>query len=359
VKGEVVYLYAFDVANEIVTARVQEILSEKPFPFEIRVDHTFPKDVPLYRPLAIQPSSLPGTVHHQPARVEIRVYDVGVVAIAMRVDFEVGRLTDLMPFHEGKLDSGKPLDAIARELCAQVCDSLRSAMVRSEPPTAPEAYTSFCITGLDSERDTNRWLTEERRAVAGLLTGTDPNRLSEAQIGEVLRVQRSYEVTDLVVIDWDAALIVDLTGYVDDALYVLELANLQLEEFRVMDRKLDGYLNRVFEDLDRSQLPFSGGTGPVLRTLRRFRVDVARLADEVSNITKFFGDWHLARVYLGARDRFYLDQWRQSVQQRLEQLDRLYSVLSGELYDRRMLLLELIIVVLFVIDVVGLFVLKR
>jgi hypothetical protein len=359
VKGEVVYLYASDVANEIVTARVQEILSEKPFPFEIRVDHTFPKDVPLYRPLAIQPSASPGRVHQRPVRVEIRVYDVGVVAIAMRVHFEVERLIDLMPFHEGKLDSGKPLDAIARELCAQVCDSLRSAMVRSEPPTAPEAYTSFCITDLGGERDANHWLAEERRAVAGLLTGTDPSRLSEVQVGEVLRVQRSYEITDLVVIDWDAALIVDLTGYVDDALYVLELANLQLEEFRVMDRKLDGYLNRVFEDLDRRRLPFSRGTAPVLRMLRRFRVDVARLADEVTHITKFFGDWHLARVYLGARDRFYLDQWRQSVEQRLEQLDRLYSVLSGDVYDRRMLLLELIIVVLFVIDVLGLFLLRR
>ena len=39
-KGEVVYLYAFDVANEIAKQRVQEILSEKPFPFEIRRDRT-------------------------------------------------------------------------------------------------------------------------------------------------------------------------------------------------------------------------------------------------------------------------------------------------------------------------------
>jgi len=30
-KGEVVYLYAFDVANEIITSRVQKILSAKPF----------------------------------------------------------------------------------------------------------------------------------------------------------------------------------------------------------------------------------------------------------------------------------------------------------------------------------------
>ena len=61
-KGEVVYLYAFDVANEIITPRVQEILSEKPFPFEIRMDRTLPKDMPLYKPLAIEPSPLPGPV---------------------------------------------------------------------------------------------------------------------------------------------------------------------------------------------------------------------------------------------------------------------------------------------------------
>jgi hypothetical protein len=84
--------------------------------------------------------------------------------------------------------------------------------------------------------------------------------------------------------------------------------------------------------------------------LRRFRVDVAKLADEVTHITKFFGDWYLARVYLGARDRFYLDQWRASVEQRLAQLDKLYSVVHTEVNEQRMLWLEAIIVIFFAID---------
>lgn len=49
-KGEAVYFYAFDVANEIQTAKVGEILASKPSPIEIHTDRTFPKDVPLYRP---------------------------------------------------------------------------------------------------------------------------------------------------------------------------------------------------------------------------------------------------------------------------------------------------------------------
>ena len=92
----------------------------------------------------------------------------------------------------------------------------------------------FCLTDLAGVNDVNRWLEGQRRAVAGLLTETVAEQLSEAQVAEVLRIQRSFENTDLAVIDWDGGVVVDLTGYVDDVLYALELANLQLEEFRVM-----------------------------------------------------------------------------------------------------------------------------
>jgi hypothetical protein len=142
-------------------------------------------------------------------------------------------------------------------------------------------------------------------------------------------------------------------------LYVLELANLQLEEFRVMDAGLDRYFNRVYDDLEGTRWQLARLASPTLRALRRFRLDVARLADEVTHITKFFGDWYLARVYLGARERFHLDHWRSSVEERLAELDQLYRVAQAEQYERRMFWLEVIIVVLFVIDVVGLFVLRK
>jgi hypothetical protein len=353
-KGEVVYLYAFDVANEIVTARVREILARKPFPFALRADRPVPRAVPLYRPLAIEPPP-PGALRHgREARLLVRVYDVGVVTVAVRAAFEAASLSDLLPFHHPALEDGRPLELVARELCGRVCESLKDFMLRGSPPTEPEAYTVFCLTDLGGAADANRWLAEQRRAVAGLLTGTDPARLSEAQVAEVLRLQRSFENTDLVVIDWDAALVVDLTGYVDDVLYALELANLQLEEFRVMDRTLDRYLDRAYEHLERRPFSLLGVSSPVLAELRRFRVDLARLADEVTHITKFFGDWHLARVYLAARERFYLDQWRSSVGERLGQLDQLYSVVQAEVNERRMLWLEVAIVVLCLIDVVAL-----
>jgi hypothetical protein len=350
-KGEVVYLYAFDVANEIIKPRVSEILSEKPFPFEIRQDRTLPKDVPLYRPLAIEPPPLKSPLHGSPVRLLIRIYDFGVVTVLMRAAFHAAKLDELMPLHNPRLEDGVSLDQVAREFCAKVCESLGDALIgRTSPPPTPEAYTVFCLTDLGGVHDADAWIDERRRDVAGLLTETPPAVLSDAHITEVLRIRRSFEKADATVIDWDAALVIELTGYVDDVLYALELANLQLEEFRIMDQRLDEYLERAYEDLGRKSAAIFGTANRTLRHLRRFRIDVAMLSDEVTHITKFFGDWHLARVYLGARDRFYLDQWRASVEQRLAQLDKLYSVVHTEVNEQRMLWLEVIIVIFFALD---------
>jgi hypothetical protein len=251
------------------------------------------------------------------------------------------------------LDDGRPLDAFARELRDQACQVLGDALVRPGPLGEPEAYTVFCLTDLGGERDTARWLAARRRAVAGLLAATPPERLSDAQVDEVLRLQRSFETTDLVVFDWDAALVIDLDSPADDVLCVIELANLQLEEFRWIDATLDRYLERAYAELGRRR-PIFGRESSTLRSLRRLRVDLMKLADEVTHAVKFVGDWHLARVHHLARERFHLDSWRASVADRLGHLDQLYTLDQAERYNRRMLVLEVLIVILFVLDLVAL-----
>jgi len=357
-KGEVVYLYAFDVANEIEMTKIQEVLACKPTPFELPTDRTVPRDVPLYKPLAIEPasqSSFGGT----PVRLLIRVYEVGVVSILMRVSFAAARLCELLPFHKPVLDDGRTFDVVARDLCRQTCESLKDVMIRGSMTSEPEAYTVFCLTEIDAVQDVNAWLANQYREVAELLTESEPDTLSETQIAEVVRIRRSFAKTDAVVIDWDAALAIDLTGYIDDVLYVLELANLQLEEYRVMDGRLDGYLDRAYEDVKEHRFGLFGTYSKTLGALRVFRVDVTKLNDEVTHISKFFGDWHLARVYLGARERFYLDHWRNSVEDRLSQVDGLYTVVNSDVGNKRMLWMEVLVLIFFAVDLFAILVLKR
>ena len=300
-RGEVVYFYAFDVANEILLDRAAECLSGLSTSFTARWERPAPRVVPVSRPLVVEPPAPSVRVNDCPVLLLVRIYEVGVVSVTVRVPFMCDSLAGLLRFHNPRQSDGRPLEALAREHRDDVCRALSEALVRPGEMSEPEAYTVFTLSHLGGEQDANRWLDSREREVAGLLTETPGDRLSAAQVVDVLRLRRSFENSDLVVIDWDAALVVDLGRRADDVLLVIDLANLQLEEFRWVDRSLDRYLDRAYDDLARRQWWTFGAMGRILRSLRQLRVDLTRLADEVTHITKFIGDWYLARVYLLAR----------------------------------------------------------
>ncbi len=353
-RGEVVYLFAFDVANEIATERVGEILAARPTKFELPTSPALPRDLRIYRPLTVEASSHSTPLGSGTIRSLVRVYQIGVVSVVMRLAFDVGSLSELLNCHEPKLADGVPLSTAARALCEDVCRSLRDTMVEPALLAEPEAYTVFCLTDLGGATDAGAWTTAHRREIAELIAAAPSSTLSDMQVGEVNRVARSYNVSDAMIIDWDAAVVVELDGYLEDVLYVLEVANLQLEEYKVIDERLDSFLDRAYDDLGKQRYGVLGRYSSTLAALRLIRVDLTKLNDEVTHISKFIGDWYLARVYLAAAERFYLSQWRQSVENRLGQLDELYSVVDGEINNRRMVWLETLIVIFFAIDLLML-----
>jgi hypothetical protein len=176
-------------------------------------------------------------------------------------------------------------------------------------------------------------------------------RLSKQEAEESTARYLSYYEDDLVVLDWDAALLVDSPKDFDEALYIMELANLQLAELEAYDRLLDEALERSYRDLGEHPLRSRFN---IMRQLREIRIDLARLNDELSNTTKFFGDWHLARIYEKIASRFHLGEWQRTIDGKLKTLNELYQILKQDQNNRVMVWLEIAIVVLFVIDLVVL-----
>jgi hypothetical protein len=361
-KGTVVYLYAFDIANEIRTASVQELLAQKPFPFQIRIGAAAPRDVPIYSPLTISLKPLTCTTNVGPVTLKpfVKVFDVGALSISYEVAFEKAQLSELVPYHQLKVGE-EPLSALAEKLADQVMEALKPHLVkpnRERPPA--EAYTAFCLSEVDEA--VPDWVRGHRAEIAGLLNEESvPDRLAERQVDETLSHSLAYTREDFTVIDWDAALVVDTGGYVDDVLYILELANLQLEEYRLLDDRLDRLFIKAYEDLERHatfwNLLFASDAR--LSAIRRIRMDITKMSEELSNITKFVGDWYLARVYLSCKHRFHLGHWEATVDQKLHELDRLYSLVHQGINEKRMLVLELAIVALFVFEVAATFFIRK
>jgi hypothetical protein len=353
--GEVVYLYAFDVAYDMTRRPVQELLGQPVAQFAVDPGKPSPRHLSLFRAQMASLPKLEQTGPGGPVWVEriVKLLPVGAISIAVHVPFHVARVEELVAYHDIRLN-GALLHREVRALAEDVRRQLATYYIRPVSALAEaEAYTVFClkspvVDGSSPAGSTLEWLGQHRRAVASVLTQEpDLAQLSLQEAEESTGRFLSYYSHDLVVIDWDAALLVDQPQNFAEQLYVLELANLQLAELEAYDRILDDALERAYRDLSRRSIR---GRRGVLHELREIRIDMARLSDELSNITKFFGDWHLARIYENVAARFHLAEWHRTIDGKLQALDDLYQIIQHERTNRWMLLLEVTIVVLFVID---------
>lgn len=358
--GHVVYIFGFDVAWELKRESLQTILGQPVAQFKIDLSRRAPRQDFFHSAKMVRMPALERLGPDGPVRVEIdvKLLPVGALSITARVPFRVARLEDLVAFHDLRFSTGETILQEVYRIAEDICRDIQGALVKPvERLSDEEAYTVFCLDTLPQHTgaswSTELWLQQNRRVVAALLTQeTDPNELSLQEAEESTQRYLSYYDDDLVVVDWDAALLIDEPGKFAETLYLMELANVQLAELEAYDRMLDEVLMRAYRDLSTRKMFWKGGT--IQRALREIRVDFARMSDELQNITKFFGDWHTARVYQAIAGRFHLADWQHTVESKLKTLDELYDILQAEKNNRLMLILELLIVLLFVADIVML-----
>jgi hypothetical protein len=355
--GEVVYIYAFDVAYDMTRQPVRELLGQPVAEFAVDASKRSPRHLLSYRPQMARLPPLERIGPHGPVRVErgIKLLPVGAISISARVPFAVRQVEDLVVYHDVQFSNGS-LHEEVRRLAEEVRSELAGYYIRPVQHLAEEeAYTVFCLESPLTTEDgaplsAENWLKANRRSVASLLTQEpEIDHLSKQEADESTGRFLSYYEHDMVVVDWDAALIIDQRENFEETLYVMELANLQLAELEAYDRILDDSLERAYRDL--SARPFRARPG-MLRELREIRIDLARFSDELSNITKFFGDWHLARIYQNISARFHLSDWHRTIDDKLQTLADLYQLLNHDQTNRWMLILEMTIVLLFVVDLV-------
>jgi hypothetical protein len=360
--GEVVYLYAFDIAYEMQRQPVRTLLGQPVAEFVVDTTKRAPRQHSFYRPQMVRLPPMERITDRGPLRLErtVKILPVGAISITIRAPFSVDALGDLTSFHDLRFSDGTYLYDEVRRLAADVRRELAPLLVRPiEDLRDDEAYTVFCINGpIETPQGTSQacesWLATHRRSVAALLTEEpDPQRLSGQEVEESTGKWLSYYDRDLLVVDWDAALLVDEPRYFEETLYLIEMANLQLAELEAYDRMLDAAVERSYRDIGAKRWS-TLKTIAIPRDLRELRIDLARLSDELLNTTKFFGDWHMARIYQALNSRFHLSDWHRTIDDKLKTLDELYQLLRSEQNNRWMLVLEVSIVILFIIDLVVL-----
>ncbi len=361
-KGKVVYIFSFDLAYDMLDELPPTLLGQELRQYVALADKRSPREVLFFRPQMVTLPPVKRTLPSGPVDVvfTVKIFPVGSISIAAHVPFQVADLDELVGYHDLAFAEGSLQSEVSR-LAQAVRDELAPYCIR---PVAQlkdeEAYTIFCIhaplvTTAGNTLSGETWLRDRLPFVAALLTQEpNPRSLSVQEAHESTGKYLSYYEHDLAVIDWDAAVLLDTPEYFEDPLHIMELANVQLVELEAFDRTLDAAMTGSYRDLTaKRRIRRRKG---VLESLRTLRVDLTRLSDEMTNSTKFLGDWHLARIYQLVAARFHLSEWEHMIDEKLRTLDSLYQLLKQDQLNWWMMVLEIMIVLLFIIDLVVLLV---
>jgi len=284
--------------------------------------------------------------------VELMVYDFGAVTITYRFPLD-GPFTNLLELSE-TLYENEQLLAESRARVDQLVQAIQPAIERPRIAQEVEDYIVFSVESYAPPSGSGIWMTREKE-LAHVLRG-ERTPLSEQETTDAMSCRISFGLEDAALIDWHAAVLFGKD--MDDVRAVLEFANVELLEMRMLDEQLDQALDQAYEALSRKPplLPLPGSYDKSTTHIAQLQVDSALLFERVTNTLKLLGDQYLARVYRLASQRFHLEAWDASILRKLETLESIYGKMSDRAGVRRMELLEWIIIVLIAISIAVSFV---
>jgi hypothetical protein len=358
-RGKILCYRVFDAGDTIALDVAEKTLAAK------RVDIGGPLVEGLVmpvRPLEVAVGrctvSMPKLGRELVAECSARIFDFGAISFLYEIEIEPGTTFEqLTPLCDALYDAPE-LDACGREDRDKLVERLAGSIEKPHDWVEGETYTIVIIEKLAGQGDDGHRasLVELSRseAVAKLLLGeTSKKPLSAATRDDVLKNSFSYLVDDLVIVDWNSAIVVEPSGS-RIVPFVLELATSQLLEFRYYDGILDHELERVYDYVEKARpRVIRSPYGRLMRDVVRRVMELTEFTERVDNSIKSVGDFYLARVYQSAINRFRVPDWRESVEAKLALISRAYELLKGEVEVSRAQLLEIIVVVLIFVELVA------
>lgn len=347
--GRVVCYRLFDLGNEILLGPARAALAKAGREVaEVRI--TGSGEAALDLVLAAGP--LAG-VGDEVAR-SARLFQHGMVSI--RFELEIPRGTALIDFGPRlrALAEDGTLTEVARTLAEELRDQLGSALIAGPTWEGVESYTVVLGSGLRGE-PSGAAVLERMEEVGRLLLGETRGRPpARSELRALGRHAYSYLEDDLVVVHWESALVLEPSAS-REILDVLELGCAVLTALRNYDAHLDQELDGIYEralgrrslwDLIRSPFALQA------KGVHRRWLEITEFSERFENTIKVTDDHYLARVYRGALERFRVPDWQRSVERKQHRIAQVYGFLKDELYTRRAVVLEALIVILILVEIV-------
>jgi len=353
--AQVVAFYLFDVAESADLHAIPSLVGGS-----AETARLAPKPpTPAYVQYGKPPVSFDGDALSLPGidgfRTRIRVYDYGVLSIALTRPFN-GTWGDLIACSQQLIES-PDLERRAEQLAREVQARLRPALTMCREQFLAEDYIVFAVHELDAPLKADELLAVHGTEIAALLRG-ERQTLSEQERTKILAHHISYLDDDVVVPTWNTAFVYDTPAGAQAAFEIMEFANSQLLEFRHYDQLLDQELEQIYRRLKKPR-PMDQWLGSrytkAARQVHALFIDVNELTDRTENTLKFIGDIYAVRLFRLVADRLELETWKADVEVKLRTADDIYRFAVEQHGMARGNFLELTIIMILALELVLIF----
>jgi hypothetical protein len=362
-RGSILIYRVFDIGEEINLPRVVDLLKAEQSPFRLRVAQGKGTNAVIIKnaPIRLTLGEATLTLGEAPVKCEVigTIWDYGAFSVSFQVPLAEGADWESLKRAAAALTNDQKLaadiDDLARERLGQIQKLIRPAIQRPNLWEVSEDYVIYFLEAIEGVYSGAELLEKADLAalLLGELGGEFGGSLAPRTREAILQNVHQYASNDLVLIDWNSAVVLEPTGS-RDIPDVLEFALSHLLEVRYYDDLLDNRLGELYDAVERGRQrlfgnPFAG----VAKDSNTRYLEFSEFVERVDNSLKVVGDFYLATIFRLAMKRFRILDWQQSITRKMNMLARVSELLQGEVNVLRGHLLEIVIIVLILFEILS------
>jgi hypothetical protein len=188
-----------------------------------------------------------------------------------------------------------------------------------------EEYVILCLLKMDGMPDS---FIEENASNLARFIRAQREVFDPAEIEEALVSRVRYSADDLTVVDWEGAIIISPEGDFQSDIELLKIGNFQLLRYRMLDQSIEESLRILRTEFQSGK---RAGVGPTRNSLRRIvnlRLELMLDFEHTDQNLLLIGDWYTAKLYHVIRDEFYLDNWKEVIKNKLDNLETIVNTIK-------------------------------
>ncbi len=353
-KGKILVYRVFDIGSEVDLDKVELLFKDKNLKERFKLDRKHNMSLIISSsPVSVQLGTFEISLMDQKVSAELiaKVWHFGTVSLCFQIPIKENTLWPELIQIASWIEKDDKLETFAREKAKEFQKDIQSAIPVITEWAINEDYVTYFIQELDG-LDVSLTSLPEKLDIPALILAESKEVLSDSMKKSILENQYQYSKDDLVVVDWNSALVIEPSGSMDVPL-VIEFALNQLFEMRYYDDLLDQRLNTLYNEVvGRKKGLFSNKYSQLAEEASQIYLEISEIVENVENSFKTVGDFYLATIFRATSKRFRFDDWQKSINEKLGNLAEVSKLLHSEVNESRNQTMEMIIVILITIEVV-------